>query len=48
MIRMHSCAGDSFAGHLGLYHGESLVVSILVAVLSGFLSSWHMRQLKVS
>ena len=22
-----SCAGDSFAGHSGLYHGESLVVS---------------------
>ena len=24
-----SCAGDSFAGHSGLYHCESLVVSIL-------------------
>ena len=23
----HSCAGDSFAGHSGLYHSESLVVS---------------------
>ena len=27
-----SCAGDSFAGHSGLYHGESLVVSMLVCV----------------
>ena len=27
-----SCAGDSFAGHLGLYCGKSLVVSILVCV----------------
>ena len=27
-----SCAGDSFAGHLGLYRGDSLVVSILVCV----------------
>ena len=26
----YSYAGDSFAGHSGLYHGESLVVSILV------------------
>ena len=28
----HSCAGDSFTGHSGLYRGESLVVSILVCV----------------
>ena len=28
-----SCAGDSFTGHLGLYRGESLVVSILFCVL---------------
>ena len=27
-----SCAGDSFAGHSGLYRSESLVVSILVCV----------------
>ena len=27
-----SCAGDSFAGHSGLYRGESLVVSILFCV----------------
>ena len=25
-----SCAGDSFAGHSGLYRGECLMVSILV------------------
>ena len=25
-----SCTEDSFVGRLGLYHGESLVVSILV------------------
>ena len=24
-----SCAGDSFAGHSGLYRGESLLVSII-------------------
>ena len=24
----HSCAGDSFASHLGLYRSESLVVSV--------------------
>ena len=28
----HSCAGDSFAHHSGLYHGESFVASILVCV----------------
>ena len=27
-----SCAGDSFAGHSGLYRGESVVVSKLVCV----------------
>ena len=27
-----SCAGDSFAGHSSLYHGESLVVSIPLCV----------------
>ena len=27
-----SCVGDSFAGHSGLYCGESLVVSILFCV----------------
>ena len=26
------CTKDSFVGHSGLYHGESLVVSILVCV----------------
>ena len=28
----HSCAGDSFTDHSGLYRGESLVVSILFCV----------------
>ena len=28
----HSCAGDSFAGHSGLYRSESFMVSILVCV----------------
>ena len=27
-----SCARDSFVGHSGLYHGESLMVSILLCV----------------
>ena len=30
-ISRHSCAGDSFTGYSGLYRGEFLVVSILVA-----------------
>ena len=30
----HSCAGDSFAGHLCLLLGKSLVVSILLLVMA--------------